>query len=93
MAKPFHLDIVTHQGIFYSKDIISLIVPSEAGYLGVLADHAPLAASLGTGKITIRDILEKTTSFNTEAGGFIEVLKNRATILVESLSEKDGNKG
>lgn len=82
MAKTFRLEIVTPEKLVFSEDITSLIVPAEEGYLGVLAGHAPLLASLKPGEIKIkRDGAE--TLFAT-SGGFMEVLPAKTSILCES---------
>ncbi|MCX5714929.1 MAG: hypothetical protein NT033_09080 [Candidatus Omnitrophica bacterium] len=84
MEKVFHVEIVTPAGLAYSKDIVSLIVPAQMGYLGVLANHAPLLCNLRKGKITLIDSSRKSVDLETKGSGFIEVLKNKVTILLES---------
>ena len=66
----------------YEGSAVSLIAPSELGYLGVLADHAPLVANLSRGTITLREESGKTTIFSSTSG-FLEVLKNTVTILLD----------
>jgi F-type H+-transporting ATPase subunit epsilon len=51
----------------------------------VLANHAPLVASLGIGKLTVRR-RDETTEYRIE-GGFLEVRDNVATLLVDKLVE------
>lgn len=84
MSKFFQLEIVTPQGLIFSQEIASLVVPSELGYLGVLADHAPLAANLTKGKITLTDNARRTTTLQAQGRGFIEVLKNKVMLLLDS---------
>ena len=78
------MDIVTPKKIVYSADAVSLIVPAQLGYLGVLAGHTPLIARLKKGKIILRDSSAKTVTFYCEGRGFMEVLKNRATLILDS---------
>jgi F0F1-type ATP synthase epsilon subunit len=59
-----------------------LIARSKLGYLGVLADHAPIIAALADGKITATDDSGKTNIFDSKGGGFLEVVKNKAVILL-----------
>jgi F0F1-type ATP synthase epsilon subunit len=54
-TKTFQVGIYSRDKVIYEGKATSLIVPSELGYLGVLADHAPLVAKLSEGKITIRN--------------------------------------
>ena len=82
MAKPFRVDIVSPEKTVFGGDAVSLIVPAEYGYLGVLADHAPFICKLADGKITLRDAEGNTLSFNSQGSGFLEVLKNNVTILL-----------
>lgn len=87
MESIFHLDIVSAEKIIYSGKIESLIVPSQSGYAGILANHAPFVAVLKTGVITLRDNLGHSTVFNLSGKGLIEVLKNKATLLIDSASQ------
>ncbi|MDP1854351.1 MAG: ATP synthase F1 subunit epsilon [Candidatus Omnitrophota bacterium] len=87
MDKNFRLNIVSLEKTIYEGFICSLIVPAELGYLGVLANHAPLVTMLTPGKITLREKPDSQKVFHCKAGGFLEVLKNTATVLVDSISE------
>jgi len=83
MPKNFHLTVITPEKVIYDGDIASLIVPSELGFFGVLADHAPLIAGLSKGKITLREESGKQVLFRLNSQGFLEVLKNSVTILCQ----------
>jgi F-type H+-transporting ATPase subunit epsilon len=90
----FKLSIVSPERILFEEEIRSLIVPGSEGYLGVLAHHAPLIATLKVGKITIRDA-EDREKVMAISGGFIEVSDNVATILAntaELVEELDLNR-
>ena len=82
MAKTFNLTIMAPENIIYEGPAVSLIVPAELGYLGILADHAPLGANLRRGTITLRKDSGQTVKFASGDKGFIEVLKNNVTILL-----------
>jgi F-type H+-transporting ATPase subunit epsilon len=84
MSSQFHVDIITPEKVVYRDEILSLVVPAELGYLGVLANHAPLIAHLVKGKIILRDNQGKTEIFHSEGNGFIEVLKNKVTLILEA---------
>ena len=87
MAKNFKLIIVTPEKIIYDGEVSSIVAPGDLGYLGILADHAPIITSLTTGKLEITD---PNGAKNTMmiSGGFMEVVKNTATILVDSTLDK-----
>lgn len=80
--KLFNVNIITQEKIIYEGKASSLIAPSKLGYLGVLADHAPLISSLGPGRIIIREDSTEQKVFESKGGGFLEVMKNNATILL-----------
>ncbi|PIU40988.1 MAG: hypothetical protein COS99_07945 [Candidatus Omnitrophica bacterium CG07_land_8_20_14_0_80_42_15] len=82
MDKQFRLNILSRDKAVYEGDIVSLIAPSEWGYFGILADHAPLIAKIGSGKIILRNNSGKTQIFESKGKGFLEVLKNNVTILL-----------
>jgi len=80
--KTFHLDILSAERVLFSDDITALVVPAEYGYMGILADHIPLLAHLVSGKITIKDRDGNARTFGCDSNGFLEMLKNRATIVL-----------
>jgi F-type H+-transporting ATPase subunit epsilon len=82
MAKLFSLSIITSDKVLYEGKVTSLIVPAALGYLGVLVDHAPLVATLGSGKIILKEESGKTVVFNSQSRGFLEVLKNSVTMIL-----------
>ena len=82
MDKFFQLGIYSAEKTIYEGQITSLVAPSVSGYLGVLADHAPLAVMLKSGTVTFKDISGKATVINTRGEGYLEVLHNKATILL-----------
>ena len=83
MADLFDVIIISHDKTIYEGRVSSLIAPSESGYLGILANHAPLIACLARGRIAFKEESGAVTAFISEATGFLEVLKNKVTILLE----------
>lgn len=83
MEKLFHLDVLIPEKNKFSGEVSSLIVPAQFGYLGVLANHAPLMAKLVPGKITTRDASGKTSTMQIYSNGFLQVVENNATLLLE----------
>jgi F-type H+-transporting ATPase subunit epsilon len=76
------VDIASPAGLLYSAEAVSLVVPAELGYLGVLTDHAPLIAKLSKGKITVSENSGQKKVFTCQSG-FMEVLKNSVTLVVK----------
>ncbi|MFA6079473.1 MAG: F0F1 ATP synthase subunit epsilon [Candidatus Omnitrophota bacterium] len=80
----FHINILTLDKTVYEGTISSLQAPGEAGYLGVLANHIPLVTTLVPGNITIKDDRGEEKVFHSKGKGFLEVIRNDATILLDS---------
>ena len=83
MPALFHLTIASSEKKIFEGDLQSLVAPGEIGYLGILANHAPLLTTLIPGKITVRDAYGKTSDFDLRTGGFLEITNNKATILLD----------
>jgi F-type H+-transporting ATPase subunit epsilon len=84
----FTLSIVTPEKIAFEAQIRSLVVPGTEGYLGVLANHAPLITALKPGRIEFSDSSGKVTMMAV-SGGFLEVSNNTATILADAVEPAD----
>jgi F-type H+-transporting ATPase subunit epsilon len=85
MGRKFAVEIVTPERVVLSEQAESLVVPAEKGYLGVLAGHAPLLCALRPGEVRLRT--ERGERLLATGGGFLEVLRDKATLLVDSLEE------
>jgi len=86
MAPVFNVSIITPESIVYQGRVVSMIAPAEFGYMGVLANHAPLVAKLARGTITLREPSGDTKKFGCAGDGFLEVAKNNATLLIDTVS-------
>ena len=86
MSEHFRVSILTEEEAVYDGDVRSLVVPAELGFMGVLADHAPLAARLKPGRIVLKTFpSDETKIFNSSGYGFFEVLNNKATLLLDAV--------
>ncbi len=83
MEKLFQVSILSSKGSIYQGEISSLIAPAEFGYLGVLANHAPLITKLTPGKIILKEASGEVNTIYSKEQGFLEVFQNQATILLE----------
>ncbi|MBX2931081.1 MAG: ATP synthase F1 subunit epsilon [Chitinophagaceae bacterium] len=80
------LEILTPEKKLYSGDVYGVQLPGITGLFEVLDKHAPLVSALEKGNIKI--LKSKTTFENFSiSGGFVEVLNNKATVLVEDVEE------
>jgi len=84
MGATLFLSIISSDKIIYSADVLSAVVPAEFGYMGILANHAPIVAHLVKGRITVRENLQaKEMIFELgDSGGFLEVFGNKATVVI-----------
>lgn len=83
------LEILTPEKKLYSGEIYGIQLPGISGSFEVLEKHAPLVSALGKGAIKV--LLDKTgnnTTRFTISGGFIEVLDNRVSVLVEGATQQ-----
>lgn len=63
--------------------VVSLVVPAEEGYLGVMAGHAPLLARLVPGQVTAK-LASGAEEVFAVSGGFVEVGPEHVTILADT---------
>ncbi|MDA3615367.1 ATP synthase F1 subunit epsilon [Polluticaenibacter yanchengensis] len=81
------LDILTPEKKIFSDTVYGVQLPGIDGSFEVLDKHAPLIAALGKG--TMKILKDKQTSdVYTIEGGFVEVLDNKVSVLVEGAELK-----
>ncbi len=78
--------VLTPDKEVYKGSIKSIKVPGTGGEFEVLKNHAPVVSSLAQGKVRILDESNNATEF-TISKGFIEVLNNEVSVLVERVIE------
>lgn len=79
-----HIEILTPEKKIFAGDVYGVQLPGVNGSFEVLEQHAPMVSALGSGKVKI--LLDKTgkSDVYSISGGFIEVLNNKVTVLLES---------
>ncbi len=80
------LEILTPERRLFSGDVYGVQLPGIDGKFEVLDKHAPLVSALGKGNLKVLRDKTNTTHFSIESG-FVEVLNNKATVLVEGATE------
>ena len=76
------LDILTPEKKIYSGNVYGVQLPGTEGSFEILDKHAPIIAALGKGKMKI--LKDKSTNELYDiTGGFVEVINNKATVLIE----------
>src|SRR6187431_3755992 len=80
-ARTFDLSVVTPDGSVFEGEAEMVIVPGDAGEIGVLARHAPLVAMLKAGEIRVK-AQNEWQSF-AAGPGYFKVQQDRAIALVD----------
>src|SRR5262245_24837217 len=78
----FEVSLVTPEGLAYEGEAEMLIVPGDAGEIGILARHAPLVAMLKAGSTRVHVHQNEVLEFAT-GPGFFKVEQDRALALVD----------
>ena len=83
MAIPakLQLEIVTPDRALGRDDVDEVYIPGTEGYFGVLPGHTPLLATMKVGEMWYRIGQEK--HYLAIAGGFVEVLPDRVSVLAQ----------
>lgn len=80
------LTLVSPSKPLYEGKVYSIIVPLYDGLAGILSNHVDMISELGPGKLIIKN--EDTIQEYFISGGFVEVLKNKVTILANEAYKK-----
>ena len=78
-----NLEILTPEKKLYSGNVYGVQLPGMAGLFEVLEKHAPLVSALKAGRLKVLKDRSNQTSFFDIQGGFVEVINNNVTVLVE----------
>jgi F-type H+-transporting ATPase subunit epsilon len=77
------IEILTPEKKLFSGDAYGIQLPGVNGSFEVLEKHAPMVSALGSGAIKILIDNKGNTTKYTISGGFIEVLNNKVSVLLE----------
>ena len=84
MAKTLHVDIVSAEQAIFSGEAEMIVVPGEAGELGILPEHAPLLTRIKPGTVRIRPGTDSAEEVIYVSGGMMEVQPDRVTVLADT---------
>jgi F-type H+-transporting ATPase subunit epsilon len=83
--RTFSISLVTPDGAVFEDEAEMIIVPGDAGEIGVLARHAPLIALLRAGSTRVYKSVDREEVQEFATGpGFFTVEQDRALALVDS---------
>ena len=77
-----NLEILTPEKKLFSDEVYGVQLPGVSGSFEVLDKHAPLVSALKSGKIKVLNDRSHISYFEIKSG-FVEVINNRITVLVE----------
>ncbi len=81
------LEILTPEKKLYSGEVYGVQLPGISGLFEVLNQHAPLVSALKKGNLKIlKDNKNNFQNYSIQSG-FVEVLNNKVTVLVEGAIE------
>ena len=77
--KPFHIEIVTPDGLAYNGEVESLLVRTDTGDVEILANHSDYIAAVDTGRARL--IIDGQKRFASVNGGFLSVQNGEAKLV------------
>ena len=83
-----NLTMLTPEKEIFNGSITSVKVPGINGQFEILKDHAAIVSALGKGEVRILNSKGEKVIFNINQG-FIEVVNNEVSILVQSLQAQE----
>jgi F-type H+-transporting ATPase subunit epsilon len=84
-----NLEILTPEKKLFSGDVYGVQLPGVEGSFEVLERHAPLVGALKAGRLKVLKDKNNHLAFFTIESGFVEVLNNRVTVLVEGATASE----
>ena len=84
MAMTVHVDIVSAEQSIFSGLAEFVVLPGEAGELGILPGHTPLLTRIKPGTVRVKPQNQPEEHVVFVAGGLLEVQPNRVTVLADT---------
>lgn len=83
MSKTFQVDVVSAEENIYSGEANFVVLPGEAGELGILPGHTPLISRIRAGAVRIQNDGQPEELIFV-AGGILEVQPRVVTVLADT---------
>ncbi len=84
MANTIHVDVVSAEASIYSGEAEFVVLPGEAGELGIYPRHTPLITRIKPGTVRIKPSDGSEEELIFVAGGILEVQPNVITVLADT---------
>ena len=81
-----NLEILTPEKKLFSGEVYGVQLPGITGKFEVLEKHAPLVSALTAGRVKVLKDKSNHLAFYEIQSGFVEVVNNKVTVLVEGAS-------
>ena len=85
-----NLEILTPEKKVFSGDVYGVQLPGITGSFEVLDRHAPLVSALKNGRLKILKDKNNHLAFFDIQSGFVEVINNNVSVLVEGATQLEG---
>ena len=79
-----HVDVVSAEEAIYSGEAEFVVLPGEAGELGIYPRHTPLITRIKPGAVRIQRADNNEEEFVFVAGGILEVQPGTVTVLADT---------
>ena len=84
MASTIHIDVVSSEESIYSGEAEFVVLPGEAGELGIYPRHTPLITRIKPGSVRIKPAGGGAEELIFVAGGILEVQPQVITVLADT---------
>src|SRR5215813_14048310 len=84
MASTIHIDVVSTEESIYSGEAEFVVLPGEAGELGIYPRHTPLITRIKPGAVRIKPAGGGNEELIFVAGGILEVQPQMITVLADT---------
>lgn len=84
MANTLHIDVVSAEESIYSGEAEFVVLPGEAGELGIYPRHTPLITRIRPGEVRIKPAGGGEEALIFVAGGILEVQPKVVTVLADT---------
>ncbi len=84
MAHTIHVDVVSAEQQIFSGEAEFVVLPGEAGELGIYPKHIPLMTRIRPGAVRIKVVGQAEEEFVFVAGGLLEVQPDSVTVLADT---------
>src|SRR6266581_5024614 len=84
MANTIHVDVVSAEENIFSGEAEFVVLPGEAGELGIYPQHTPLITRIKPGSVRIKVPDQEEEELVFVAGGILEVQPKVITVLADT---------